>query len=79
MTVPRVTTQLIAVETPCPQCGVLEVIGVNLMPVLTIASSDGPSALKVKCMTKPIEHWCNPHIDQVQALFARDDLTEDQQ
>jgi hypothetical protein len=55
---PRISTgRLYAVETPCPGCGRLEVIAVDLTAVLT-TPSEGQATLKVKAASKALDHWC---------------------
>ena len=68
MSAPRISTgRLYAVETPCPRCGVLEVIAVDLTAVLT-TPSEGVATLKLKAASKALDHWCGT-VGTVTTLF----------
>ena len=43
---------------PCPRCLQLEVITVDLSPVLT-TPGEGVATLRVKAVSKALEHWCS--------------------
>lgn len=73
-TMPRVTTERIAVLTPCPICGVGELIAVDLSAILT-TPDDGVSTLRVKASSKALEHWCATQAPAPD-LFAVPDRTD---
>lgn len=54
---PRVGAGLVGVEVPCPSCGVLELIAVNLVGVLTVPDGDTPT-LRIKAKSRPLDHDC---------------------
>lgn len=69
MSAPRVGMQLLAAEVPCPTCGRLEVIAVELAAVLTVPD-DGVATLRVKAKSKALDHWCtSATTDTVGSLF----------
>ena len=62
-----------AVEAPCPNCGVLELIWVTLSTVLT-SPSDADATLKVKAASKPVVHLCGQ--ETIEDLFGASDTSE---
>ena len=73
---PIVPAGLVGVEVPCPSCGVLERIAVQLVGVLTLPGDDS-ATLRVKAKSRPMDHDC--HAIEVDLFTATepDEATHD--